>query len=239
LILNPDGSVRCKPGTPAGTYTFVYEICTKNTPVVCDQATVTVSVTCNTTKISGVVRDLLNNRPLANVPVTLIPDKQTTGSVLLMLTKADGSYNFTGFTPGDYIIQVQDVNLNSAQNLYNVGPSIQFLNIQNCIYEVRNFDYDKTDLPVLGNFVWYDINSNGLQDEWYDANNDGVVTQIYQMQTVILTIANGNGLTIMEMENILEKRTKAKSMQLVLEMELLMYQIYISQVLMVSLDKSR
>jgi hypothetical protein len=177
LILNPDGTVDVKEGTPAGSYTFVYEICTKSLPIVCDQATVTVNVICNTTKISGIVRDVLNNRPLANVPVTLIPDKQTTGPVLLMLTRADGSYNFTGFTPGDYIVQVQDVNLNSAQDLYNVGASIQFLNIQNCNYEVRNFDYDKSDLPVLGNFVWYDINSNGLQDEWYDANNDGVVTQ--------------------------------------------------------------
>ncbi|WP_231891060.1 Ig-like domain-containing protein, partial [Flavobacterium succinicans] len=177
FTFNKDGSVDVKAGTPAGKYTLVYEICTKNAPMVCAQATVTVTVTCNTTKISGVVKDVLNNKPLANVPVTLIPDKKTTGSVLLMLTKADGSYSFTGFTPGDYIIQVQDVNLNSSQNLYNVGPSIQFLNIQSCNYEVVNFDYDKTDLPVLGNFVWYDINSNGLQDEWFDANNDGLVTQ--------------------------------------------------------------
>ncbi|MGL2995314.1 gliding motility-associated C-terminal domain-containing protein, partial [Flavobacterium sp. TSSA_36] len=172
-----DGSVDVKEGTPAGSYSLVYEICTKATPVVCDQATVTVTVTCNTTKISGVVRDVLNNRPLANVPVTLIPDKATTGPVLLMLTKGDGSYNFTGFAEGDYIIQVQDANLNTAQNLYNVGPSLYFLNIQKCNYQVRNFDYDKTDLPVLGNFVWYDKNGNGLQDEWFDANNDGVVTQ--------------------------------------------------------------
>ncbi|MGL2988416.1 gliding motility-associated C-terminal domain-containing protein, partial [Flavobacterium sp. RSSA_27] len=177
LILNPDGTVDVKEGTPQGSYSFVYEICSMSSPNICDQATVTVNVICNSTKISGVVRDLLNNRPLANVPVTLIPDKQTTGPVLFMLTKADGSYNFTGFIPGDYIIQVQDANLNNAQNLYNVGPSLYFLNIQNCNYEVRNFDYDKTDLPVLGNLVWYDLNSNGLQDEWFDANNDGLVTQ--------------------------------------------------------------
>jgi len=177
LLDTATGIVEVPSGTPAGTYTIVYSICDKVNPIVCDEAKVTIEVTCTTTKISGVVRDVLNNRPLSNVPVTLIPDKQTTGPVLLMLTRTDGSYNFTGFAPGDYIIQVQDVNLNSAQNLYNVGPSLYFLNLQNCNYEVRNFEYDKTDLPVLGNFVWYDKNSNGLQDEWFDANNDGVVTQ--------------------------------------------------------------
>ncbi|WP_156112439.1 hypothetical protein [Lacinutrix jangbogonensis] len=99
------------------------------------------------------------------------------GQILMMVTGANGYYNFTGFIPGDYIIQVQDANLNTAYDLYNVSPSLSFLFINNCNYEVKDFSYNKTDLPVLGNLVWYDINANGIQDEWYDANDDGVVTE--------------------------------------------------------------
>ncbi|OAZ04486.1 hypothetical protein FLB_11170 [Flavobacterium succinicans] len=44
IVLNPDGSVDVKAGTPAGNYTFVYELCTINSPKVCDQATVTITV---------------------------------------------------------------------------------------------------------------------------------------------------------------------------------------------------
>ena len=29
----------------------------------------------------------------------------------------------------------------------------------------------------MGNFLWYDANNNGKQDEWYDANGDDVVNQ--------------------------------------------------------------
>ncbi|MFD1294656.1 Ig-like domain-containing protein, partial [Lutibacter holmesii] len=177
ITLNPDGSVDMLDGTPEGTYSITYSICENSNMSNCDTAIVTVNVVCNSTKISGVVMNVGNNTPLANVPVTLIPNKGTTGATLLMLTDANGYYNFTGFIPGDYIIQVQDANLNTAHNLYNVDASLSFLYIDNCDYVENNFTYDTTDLPVLGNFVWYDLNNNGIQDEWFDANNDGVVTQ--------------------------------------------------------------
>ncbi len=38
------GNVVVSPGTPAGTYTITYQICTKATPVTCDTATETVTV---------------------------------------------------------------------------------------------------------------------------------------------------------------------------------------------------
>ena len=43
-ILN--GQVSVPPGTPAGTYTIVYQICDILNPTNCDQATVTIQVTC-------------------------------------------------------------------------------------------------------------------------------------------------------------------------------------------------
>ncbi|SNR57199.1 gliding motility-associated C-terminal domain-containing protein, partial [Lutibacter agarilyticus] len=184
VTLNPNGSVDVLDGTPAGNYSITYSICENANMSNCDTAMVTVNVICNSTKISGVVMNIGTNTPLANVPVTLIPNNGTAGPTLLMVTGADGYYNFTGFIPGNYIVQVQDANLNTAYDLYNVNSSLGFYDIENCDYVVNNFTYDASDLPVLGNFVWYDVNNNGIQDEWFDANNDGVVTQ---------NIPNANG----------------------------------------------
>jgi gliding motility-associated-like protein len=44
LILNPNGSVDVKPGTPSGTYTLTYQICEKANVGNCDQAVVTITV---------------------------------------------------------------------------------------------------------------------------------------------------------------------------------------------------
>ena len=179
MSLKADGSIELAANTPAGTYTLIYSICDIAHPTNnCDTATVTVEVICNSsTAISGIIRNEATNTPLANVPVTLKPINSTTGPVLLSLTKVDGSYAFSGMIPGDYVLQVQDANLNAAQELFNTTPSFLILKVEDCKYQKIDFGYDKTDLLVLGDFVWYDINNNGIQDEWYDANNDGLVTQ--------------------------------------------------------------
>ncbi len=57
----------------AGTYNLTYSICEKLNPENCDTATVTIIVTCNSTKISGIVYNSGTNSPLSNVPVTLTP----------------------------------------------------------------------------------------------------------------------------------------------------------------------
>ncbi|WP_281324241.1 gliding motility-associated C-terminal domain-containing protein [Flavobacterium sp. IMCC34518] len=178
MTLSADGSIALAANTPAGTYTLTYSICELVRPANCTTAVVTVTVTCNSsTAISGKVFNASNNAPLANVPITLKPINTTTGPVLLRLTKADGSYSFTGMIPGDYVIQVQDANLNAAQGLFNTTPSFLILQVEDCNFQQLDFGYDTTDVIVLGDFVWYDLNNNGLQDEWYDANNDGLVTQ--------------------------------------------------------------
>ncbi|MGL2986931.1 DUF7507 domain-containing protein, partial [Flavobacterium sp. RSSA_27] len=178
LTLNPDGSIDVKEGTPAGTYTLVYQICEKADFGNCDTATVTVPVICeDNTKVFGKITNVDTNTPLANVPVTLKPLNGTPGPILFRVTKADGSYSFDNMVPGDYVLQVQDANLNSAFGLFNINPSFLIIKVEKCNYLRRDFDYGKTDLPVLGDFVWYDLNNNGKQDEWYDANNDGIVTK--------------------------------------------------------------
>jgi gliding motility-associated-like protein len=178
MTMNPNGSIDLKDGTPAGTYTLVYQICENANIENCDSATVTITVICNDiNKIAGIVFNAGTNTPLANVPVTLIPQGTTTGPILIRITNSNGYYNFTGMASGNYLVQVQDANLNSANQLYPVNSSLFFTTIENCKYQIHDFGYDKSDLPVLGDFVWYDINNNGIQDEWFDANNDNLVTQ--------------------------------------------------------------
>ncbi|WP_300978989.1 gliding motility-associated C-terminal domain-containing protein, partial [Flavobacterium sp.] len=178
LTLNLDGTIDVKAGTPAGTYTFVYQICEIGKPTNCDTATVTVTVMCNDfTKVYGKITNVDTNTPLSNVPITLKPLNGTPGPVLFRVTKADGSYSFDNMVAGEYVLQVQDANLNSAYELFNTTPSFLIIKVEKCNYSKSDFGYGKTDLPVLGDFVWYDLNNNGKQDEWYDANNDNLVTQ--------------------------------------------------------------
>lgn len=61
--------------------------------------------------------------------------------------------------------------------MYPINSSLFFTTIEKCAYQNHDFGYDKSNLPVLGDYVWYDINNNGIQDEWFDANNDGLITK--------------------------------------------------------------
>ncbi|SFU01477.1 conserved repeat domain-containing protein/gliding motility-associated C-terminal domain-containing protein, partial [Algoriphagus locisalis] len=128
------------------------------------------------TLITGIAFNAEADLPLAGVPVTLIPQGDTPGSTLLVITGADGRYTFQDFAPGSYLVQVQDANLNAARGLYPVESSLFFTDIADCAYQTHDFGYETYDGIVLGDFVWYDLNGDGIQNEWFDANNDGQVT---------------------------------------------------------------
>ncbi|GAA3778286.1 gliding motility-associated C-terminal domain-containing protein [Flavobacterium ginsengiterrae] len=177
VITNDKNEVVGNTNLPAGTYTL-----TASSPVNENQnctatATVTITEPSYTVKISGQVINVDTHSGIANVPITLIPQSPTTGPVLLHLTAADGSYSFSGMPTGNYLVQVQDANLNSAYQLYPIDSSLFFTTLEDCKIQKHDFEYGASTLPVLGDYVWYDTNSNGIQDEWYDANNDGIVTK--------------------------------------------------------------
>jgi len=137
-----------------------------------------VQVICTSrTLITGTILNQMTGQPLAGVPVTLIPQGNTAGSAKIVVTGADGRYTFKDFPAGSYLVQVQDANLNSARNLYPVESSLFFTTIQACNYQTKDFGYETYNGPVLGDFVWYDLNADGIQNEWFDANNDGQVTK--------------------------------------------------------------
>ncbi|MBF4467676.1 gliding motility-associated C-terminal domain-containing protein, partial [Flavobacterium sp. LC2016-12] len=178
VITNGNNEVVGNTNLPAGTYTLTATSSVNSGNQTCTAtATVIITEPNYRIKISGQIINVDTNTPIANVPVTLIPQGTTTGPILFRLTGADGMYTFSGMAAGSYLVQVQDANLNSAYQLYPVDSSLFFTTLEDCKFQVHNFNYGKSNLPVLGDYVWYDTNANGIQDEWYDANNDGSVTQ--------------------------------------------------------------
>ncbi|MDQ6471839.1 gliding motility-associated C-terminal domain-containing protein [Flavobacterium sp. LHD-80] len=178
VITNSNNEVVGNTNLPAGTYTLTATAPVNGEGQVCTAtATVTITQPNYKVKISGQIINVDTNTPIANVPVTLIPQGSTPGPTLIRITNANGEYTFAGMVAGSYLVQVQDANLNSAYQLYPVDSSLFFTTLEECKFQVHDFLYGKSDLPVLGDYVWYDVNSNGIQDEWYDANNDGVVTK--------------------------------------------------------------
>jgi|GEM_PF-6214955 len=142
-----------------------------------DSCKFTVSVLCEgQTRVDGVVYvgDLSGGQH--NVMVTLIPQGNTPGETQMSITNTKGQYAFVNMVPGEYLVQVQDANLN-AKGLFNVNSSLFFTTVVDCEFQTHNFEYEEFDGPAIGDLVWYDVNQNGVQDEWFDANNDGVVTQ--------------------------------------------------------------
>ena len=178
VITNDKNEVVGNSNLPAGTYTLTATSAVNSGNQTCTAtATVTITQPNYRIKISGQIINVDTNTPIANVPVTLIPQGTTTGPILFRLTGANGMYTFSGMAAGSYLVQVQDANLNSVYQLYPVDTNLFFTTLEDCKFQVHNFEYGKSKLPVLGDYVWYDTNANGIQDEWFDANNDGVVTK--------------------------------------------------------------
>ncbi|OMQ11561.1 gliding motility-associated C-terminal domain-containing protein [[Flexibacter] sp. ATCC 35103] len=178
VVKNENNEVVGNSNLPAGTYTLTATSSVNTGNQTCSAvAVVVITQPAYTIKISGQLINKDTNIPLANVPVTLVPQGATTGPILLRITGTDGFYSFSGMSAGSYLVQVQDANLNSAYQLYPIDSSLFFTTLEDCKLQQHNFEYGKSTLPVLGDYVWYDTNTNGIQDEWYDANNDGVVTK--------------------------------------------------------------
>ncbi|WP_343584537.1 gliding motility-associated C-terminal domain-containing protein [Flavobacterium sp.] len=178
VITNERNEVVGNTNLPAGTYTLTATAPINGENQTCSAtATVVITQPEYSVKISGQIINIDTNAPIANVPVTLVPQGTTTGPIQMHITGADGMYSFSGMPAGSYLVQVQDANLNSAYQLYPVNSSLFFTTLEDCKIQTHNFEYGASKLPVLGDYVWFDTNSNGIQDEWYDANNDGIVTK--------------------------------------------------------------
>ncbi len=144
-----------------------------------DSCDFTVQVICDgQTRIDGVIFNVDDSVALPNVMVLLQPTGSTEGQARLCVTNSNGEYVFTGMDPGDYLVLVQDAGINKSGPFYPVESSLFLTTIVDCEFQTHDFNYERNVPPViLGDFVWYDANANGLQDEWYDANDDGEITE--------------------------------------------------------------
>ncbi len=101
------GNVSVPPGTPAGTYTIVYQICENLNPTNCDTATVTITVTpglidavddpfpavpaTGGTTPSVLANDTLNGNPVVPAAVTLTPGTAPTPASGSIVMNPDGT----------------------------------------------------------------------------------------------------------------------------------------------------
>ncbi|WP_165782386.1 DUF7507 domain-containing protein [Solilutibacter silvestris] len=88
LVMNPDGTITVKPGTPAGTYAYPYTICEKLNPANCSTATATVKVTAPVIIATPDTPPAIDSTTGGNTPSVLINDTingqpATTGNVVL------------------------------------------------------------------------------------------------------------------------------------------------------------
>ncbi|MEC4051061.1 GEVED domain-containing protein, partial [Flavobacterium sp. SUN046] len=114
LTLNPDGTITVAPGTAAGSYAVVYQICQVANPSFCDTATATVEVAAidavNDTPSpvasgsvipSVLLNDTLNGAPIHSSAITLTPNTVPSGLNL----NPDGTISIDSNTPsGTYLV---------------------------------------------------------------------------------------------------------------------------------------
>jgi hypothetical protein len=156
--------------------------------------------TADEARVSGFVVHGETGEPLQHVMLTLIPQGDTPGRILIQITDETGAYDFRNLPAGQYLVQVQDENLNVTRKLYPVNSSLFFTTLTSCEPVLHNFPYAPSTRPVLAGLVWLDVNGNGIPDEWYDANGDGEITLnvpdengVYDTDNWEWIDVNGNG----------------------------------------------
>ncbi|MCP5095591.1 MAG: hypothetical protein GY943_08570, partial [Chloroflexi bacterium] len=103
------------------------------------------------------------------------------------VTDGTGAYDFTNLPARDYIINVTDVGAVLTGYAITGGTNPQAVTLTaGQDYDGADFGYQEQDASI-GDFVWNDLNGDGIQDGGGEAGIDGV--------TVDLIIdANGNGV---------------------------------------------
>ncbi len=96
------------------------------------------------------------------------------------LTGTDGKYIFTGLPAGTYKVHVDETTLPAGLTITinNVNPSASKAITSQEVFSNVNFGYKNSSVSaIIGNYVWSDANSNGLQDPG-EAGLNGVTMQL-------------------------------------------------------------
>ena len=130
-----------------------------------------------------------------NALIYLIPNNGADATNALAQVTNNGAFKFENVAAGTYAVDVVDEAL--AQSGYVPSATSIKFNFQPkaCVPTEVGFGYSP-QVGYLGDYVWYDVNSNGKQDEWLDANNDGAITQntgTFAFKAYEFVDLNGNG----------------------------------------------
>lgn len=147
--------------------------------------------------------------PIAGVLVTLYDNTNT--SVASAVTDANGGYLFTNVTPGDYTIGFAGysstlvpttkgtTNPTTADDDSNIDPITGKTESFNVPAGSSNLTLDAgfkaNPIAGLGNYVWNDVNENGLQEASEPAIG-GVIVTLYEADGITekaTAITDGNG----------------------------------------------
>jgi hypothetical protein len=119
-------------------------------------------------------------------------------------TVADGLYLFTGLTPGDYYVKVtppagyllspQDVGSDDAKDSdANVGTGQMAVTTLTSGEDDRTWDAGVYQTATIGDFVWEDLNANGIQEAG-EPGISGVTVQLLNAGNIVIaTTTTGAG----------------------------------------------
>jgi hypothetical protein len=179
ILMNPDGTITVQPGTAPGTYSYPYTICSTDPDFtsVCDQANAHFEVLSDDeTYIGGTVTVQGTGAALKRIPMSLVPQFEG-GVTLRQYTSSLGEFRFRNVAPGRYLLQVQDQTIIVNKSLFPVESSLYWDDVLPCKPVLHHFVYGPSNMPVIGDFVWLDVNADGIQNEWYDANEDNKISK--------------------------------------------------------------
>ncbi|MDA7502295.1 carboxypeptidase regulatory-like domain-containing protein, partial [Chitinophagales bacterium] len=129
---------------------------------------------------------------IPNVVVTLVnPD----GSTETTTTDADGLYLFDDLPEGDYTVIVGD----GPTDWFNTTAPIHTVDLsEGEDYEDADFGFDGVDLGSIGDYVWLDENTDGVQDPGENGIPNVEVTLTYPDGSTVTTTTDADGLYLFD-----------------------------------------
>jgi len=135
----------------------------------------------------------LGENGIEGVPVTLLDGD---GNIIATtLTNADGNYSFNGLTPGEYTVIVPDLGPN-GEDLTTIGELSTVLFSGDYVDDL-DFGYQPNNiLGSIGDFVWYDLDGDGLQDAGENGIEGITITLILPDGTILTTQTDVTGFYV-------------------------------------------
>ena len=187
FTLNPDGTIRVAPNTPAGTHTISYTICAVASPTVCSTASIVVTVSGTTTSTTPVL-------PIA------VDDRSTTAINTPVVVNVLGNDTPNGATTPNVVTNPANgtvvVNVDGS---IEYRPNTNFEGTDTFVYEICNTDgcaSATVTIDVLNKIVPY----NGMSVDGDGKNDYFHIGGIERYPNNVVRIYNRWGVKVFETE---------------------------------------